>query len=215
MASKVIIYISFYLYVLIRVSETASTVQTINGKIKITVGTASGCRDTANFINHQLKPAYDQYSQFLELEFVPWGRTRRNQNGTVTCQFGPNDCWANRLHRCALHLLKGNQHAQLNYMLCEFSSYPAYLQTSYLCAQAVGLNLIDVDYCIVSSSDSLEIIAEEASIAPMEAINFVPFITFNDVIDVNVHNQARRRLNSVLCFALADDPSTGITKCKI
>lgn len=189
--------------------------QTVNGRIKITTGTTAGCSDTVSFINNQLMPAYRLYGEFLDLEFVPWGRTIMNATGTF-CQFGENDCWANRLHRCALNMLSGNQEAQLNYMHCEFSvPYPSFLQGSYYCAYSAGLRIVDLDYCVANPGDALDTGAQAAATVPMQIINFVPSITFNDVSDLDIHNQARQRLASLICFALAEDPSTGITSCSI
>lgn len=193
-----------------------NALQTQNGTIKITIGTTSGCLDTVSFIGQQLAEAYQEYRDFLQVEFVPWGRTVRAADNSLTCQFGPNDCWANRLHRCVLDFLKGNQDAQVHYMTCEFTNpRPAYLQGSYLCAQGVGLNLVDVDYCVAFAGGPLDVAAEQASREPMATINFVPSIHFNDVIDVSLHIQARQRLRSMICFALAEDPTSGVTNCQI
>ncbi|XP_068617433.1 GILT-like protein 1 [Battus philenor] len=203
---------SLTIYLCFLISLAVADLQTVNGRIKITVGTTSGCGDTVSFINQQLVPAYELYGDFLELEIVPWGRTRRDGNGSLICQFGARDCWANRLHRCALHLLESNQDAQLQYMVCEFSSpFPSFLLNSYQCAESIGLSLNDIDTCFSTSSDVLEDIAEEKSLVPMQEINFVPFITFNDVIDVSLHNKARIELSNVICNALANDSATGIS----
>uniref|UniRef100_A0A2A4IUP7 PBP domain-containing protein n=1 Tax=Heliothis virescens TaxID=7102 RepID=A0A2A4IUP7_HELVI len=192
-----------------------SGLQAVNGRIKITIGTASGCGDTMRFITNQLSEAYSLYGQFLDIEFVPWGRTVWNDNG-FTCQFLENDCWANRLHRCVLDRLKGNQDAQVHYMTCEFTSpYPAFGQGTYICAQAVGVNLIDIDHCVNNPGDELDVAARDASAAPMQAINFVPYIVFNDAIDTDLHFAALSRLSSMICFALSEDPATGISSCTI
>lgn len=190
--------------------------QLVNGKIKITIGTASGCGDTVSLFQNHLIETYEAYKEFLEMEFVPWGRTAWNADGSFTCQFQEPDCWANRLHRCALNMLKDNQDAQMHYMSCEFTSpRPSFLLTSYQCAQAVGLNLIEVDYCVNNNGDDLDRAAQVAAQVPMATINFVPYIVFNDVIDVPAHIQARSRLKSMVCFALAADPSTNVSGCEI
>ncbi|XP_041980220.1 uncharacterized protein LOC121733886 [Aricia agestis] len=196
------------------VSFASAQLQTVNGRIKITIGTTSGCGDTVRFIGG-LPPVYEKYKQYLDIEFVPWGRTQRTENGLV-CQFSDADCWANRLQRCSLDMLKGNQDAQVSYMACEFAPpYPSFLQQSFQCASAAGLSLIDIDYCMSTTGDALEGPAEEISREPMSILNFVPFIMFNDVIDEAQHTQALQRLESLICFALADDPTTGITHCQI
>ncbi|XP_072932372.1 GILT-like protein 1 [Epargyreus clarus] len=211
MANK---YLTTFILVL-TISFTKAAIQTVNGKIKITIGTTSACSDALNFMTQHLVPVYAEYKQFLEVEFVPWGRTRF-ENGNMVCQFGPNDCWANRLHRCVLNMLRGNQDAQVNYMACEFTRpRQAFELGTYNCALATGLNLIDVDFCMSTTGDALERPAQEAAAEPMAIINFVPYILINNVIDREIHNQARTRLRSLICFALADDPTTGVTNCQV
>lgn len=194
-----------------------SCVQTVNGKIKITVGTTSACSDAVRFFRDHLVPTYALYGDYLDLEIVPWGRTVRNDDNTLTCQFGINDCWANRLHRCALNYLKGDQKAQLDYMACELAPpFPALSQGSFACAQAAGINLIEADFCVNNPDrDTLDEEAQKASVEPMRVINFVPSIVFNDTPDKDIHSQAFQRLSSVVCFILAADPNSGVSGCQI
>ncbi|XP_053604573.1 GILT-like protein 1 [Plodia interpunctella] len=212
MASKIIVAAACLL------SLANAELQVVNGKIKITTGTGAFCGDTVQFISQHLGPAYEQYGEFLELEFIPWGRATLNEDGSVTCTWGTNDCWANRLHRCAIDMLKGDQDAQMRYMYCEFTQRPAWLLGSYACAEQVRLNLIAVDYCVNNPNlDTLDADAA-AAIAPAmaaDAINFVPAIVFNDQIDAALHNEARQRLVSMICFALAEIPDTNVTGCSI
>ncbi|XP_049872605.1 GILT-like protein F37H8.5 [Pectinophora gossypiella] len=193
-------------------------VELVNGKVKITVGTTSGCSDTMNFITNQLVDTYNTYKDFMEVEFVPWGRTRYEPDGSMWCQFNHvgHDCFANRLHRCVLDHLRGDQDAQVEYMACEFAPpYPAFQHRSYACVQSAGLPVVPIDHCVDSSGQDLDDAAQAAAAEPMQIINFVPSIHFNDVIDRSVHDQARRRLKSMICFALAEDSSTGVTDCQI
>ncbi|KAJ8723214.1 hypothetical protein PYW08_003126 [Mythimna loreyi] len=197
----------------------AQGVQLVDGKIKVTIGTSARCSDAVAFISNHLGEAYSLYGKFLDIEFVPWGRSSFS-DGVIVSPF--NDVWTNRLHRCVLNMLKDNQAAQVHYMTCEFRSpLPSQQQYSYACAQAVGLSLIDVDYCNVNPQlDDLDKKAQEAAVAPMRpvsegGINFVPYIVFNDNIHRPTHDEARVRFTSMICFALAADPSTGVTSCQI
>lgn len=190
--------------------------QTVNGRIKISVQTTAGCGDTVTFIQNALAPTYAIYKDFLDIEFVPWGRAERLEDGTLVCQFREPDCWANRLHRCALNLLQGNQDAQMHYMTCEFTSpFPSFVQGSYLCAHAVGLSLVEVDYCVANPGDELDDADEIKGNEYTAALDFIPSIVFNDDINPENHNIALERLQSMVCQALAADPSTGIPDCEI
>ncbi|CAG4930493.1 unnamed protein product [Colias eurytheme] len=189
-------------------------VRLVDGKIKMQIGTTARCPDAMRFMT-QLVPVYEKYKQFLDIEFVPWGRATRDESGQLSCQFGVSGCWANRFHRCVLHLLKDNQDAAIKFMQCEFTDALPGFSGSYYCATHVGLRLIEVDNCMATTGDALEGPAEAAAADPIRIINFVPYIVFNGDIDRHTSTQARNRLESVICFALADTPGTGVTHCKI
>lgn len=195
--------------------STVSSVETVNGRIKITMGTSSGCSNAVNFIRNHLVPVYSEFHEYLDVEFVPWGRTQRHPDGSMTCQFGVNDCWANRLHRCVLNHLRGNTMAQVLYMSCEFTSpFPAFRQRSFECATAAGMNVWEANFCVNNPQfDTLDQQAQVAAIEPMATINWVPFVVFNDVINVPAHWEAHQRLRQMICPALVNDDTIPITSC--
>jgi hypothetical protein len=186
-------------------------------RIKLTVGTMSACRDTVNFFRDHLVATFEEYEEFLDVEFVPWGRTAVQPDGSLVCRFGVDDCWANRMQRCVLNMLKGNNRKTMDFMTCEFQSrLPGYTFRSYECSESVGLNVVDVDHCVNNpQNDNLDEEARIASIEPMAVINFIPFILFDDVVDRDTSNQARQRLSSLVCLRLAEDPNSGITGCPL
>ncbi|XP_059057445.1 uncharacterized protein LOC131851038, partial [Achroia grisella] len=215
--TKINILVSILLCTIVAVT---GELQVVDGRIKITTFTTAGCVDTVNFINDHLAPAYAAYKELLEIEFVPWGRTVRYPNGTYYyCQFQLPGCWANRLHRCVLNILREDSDAQMKYMQCEFREVdlqPSFHNGSYICAQNVGVSLIDVDYCMNNRDiDDLDDIAEEATKEPLEVIDFIPAIVFNDNAVLAEHNEALNRLESMLCFAFADNEDTGVSFCHV
>ncbi|XP_059057226.1 uncharacterized protein LOC131850864 [Achroia grisella] len=197
--------------------SAATEIEAVNGRINLRILTTAGCVWTRIFITDHLTPTYAIYGEYLDVEFIPWGRTTRHPNGTYdNCQFSPNNCWANRLHRCVLNFLKGNQDAQVRYMGCEFGiPQPAFEESSYICAQNEGLNLVEVDYCVRHPLlDDLDDIAEEASRAPMDpvhGINGLPAVVVNDVIDRELSSVVRTQLQNLVCLALANSNDTDIS----
>ncbi|GBP36920.1 GILT-like protein 1 [Eumeta japonica] len=179
--------------------------------------TTAGCSDTVWFIRDQLVPTYQLYGQFLDVEFIPWGRTVRNLDGSLTCQFGNPDCWANRVHRCALHFLGDDQDAKMRYMGCEFpdmTNRPAFNQGSLLCGLMTGVNLYALDRCANTFfGEPLDKINEVAATVPMAIINFVPAVYINDRPDSNEWVNIFLNFREVICRMLAEDPSTGVTNC--
>ncbi|XP_032516865.2 uncharacterized protein LOC116769783 [Danaus plexippus] len=192
-----------------------SSLQTVDGKIHIHVGLTSGCRDARGFMS-QIRQTYDLYKDHIEIQFVPWARTIRDGNGNLICQFGEQDCFANRVFRCSLILLKEKPDAQVDYMACEMSSpFPAFSDQSLRCVKNVGLDLDEVNNCLAVNGDKLEVEAEKLAAKPMAAINFVPYIVFNNVIDRDMSFRAFFNLENLVCSALRDDPSTGVKNCKL
>lgn len=209
MAAKYSLFISCILLSLISINGF----ETVNGKIKITVGTTAGCRFTVMFIQDQLVGTYEKYKEHLELEFIPWGRTRRNDDGTWWCQFNNQNCWANRLQRCALSKIP-EQEAQLRYMACEFSEpSPSWNEGSYRCAYEAGLNLVEIDYCVANPEDELDRAAEAKGTPIIEEIDGVPSIVLNDIVDRARHSVAYNNLENTICTTLAADSTTGVSGC--
>ncbi|CAK1546571.1 unnamed protein product [Leptosia nina] len=197
-------------------SASYSQVQPVNGKIRVQIGGTAGCPFVARYITESVGPVFAKYGQFLDIEFVPWGKTRRTENGELECQFGKRDCWANRLHRCAIDLLKDDPAAMVRYMVCEFTTPKPGYNGSYQCARDVGLRLIEVDNCMATEAgDRLAVAAESAATEAINTFGSIPYTVINGIVNRDVSVQARERLESVICFALADDPNSGIKACKI
>lgn len=192
-----------------------SSLRTQNGRINILMGTSAGCTNVVPFIRNHLVPTFNEFRQFLNVNFVPWGRTQRAANGALTCQFGVNDCWANRLHRCVLNHLRNNVAARVRYMQCEFTSpFPAFRSRSFTCATQAGMAQSTASTCVNNPQrDTLDQQAQQAAAAPMRTINWVPFVVFNNNINVNAHNEAHRRLRAMVCQALLNDPQVPIRRC--
>lgn len=194
---------------------SVSSLETVNGKIKLTMGVASGCSNAMNFIRNQLEPTYAIFYEYMDVEFVSWGRTVKNPDGSMTCQFGPNDCWANRLQRCVQNFLKNDTMAKMRYMVCEFTApFPSFAGQSFDCARAAGISNQDLEFCVNNPQlDTLDEEAQSKAAEPMRVINWVPFVLFNDVIDVQAHSAAHVNLYSMICQALINDISIPIRNC--
>lgn len=120
----------------------------------------SQCKATMKFITTQLYPTYQELGEHFSVEFVPWGKTKRLDNGTLDCQFGPTDCAANRLQLCALSKLGTDQPKMMEYINCEMSTLSSVSQ-NYTCVSQVGLSASAVQDCVDSAEgDALEIEAE-------------------------------------------------------
>lgn len=187
-----------------------------NGTVKITVFTDADNQNVHNFFQHQLVPTYRAFEEFIEIEFVPWGNTNR-VGGDLDCVGGALACFVNRIHRCGLFLSR-DQTTKMQFMACEFNrtSQNIGFQGSYACARSVGINLINLDNCVFSLTlDDIDFNAERATQAFLQRINYIPGIMFDDNVDENLHRNGLERLYSMICFALAATPDSGVDACKI
>lgn len=171
-----------------------------NGKLKIGVYLSSMCKDSQNFVTNDLFPAYQDLKDFVDIEFIPWGKAKLDQNGKIHCQFGDRDCDGNKLQSCVLHLLENDKDKQMDYMLCEYSTM-ASTNGNYQCAYESGISPILANQCFESSlGRGLQRYAHAKT--SDKVISFVPTIEYNGVYDENVSMAAFKNFKSVSCYYL-------------
>jgi interferon, gamma-inducible protein 30 len=163
----------------------------------------SRCRDTINFVTTQLNSAYGELNEYFNVEFVPWGKTRRNPDGSLTCQFGPTDCDANRIQSCVLNLIGDDQAKQMEYINCEMTNLSA-VDQNYQCAIDVGIAESEARACFDSAlGDELQAQAE-AKTNNITMI-FVPTIVKDRVYDVDVQDAAFANFKGYVCSLLVEE----------
>ncbi|XP_063549190.1 gamma-interferon-inducible-lysosomal thiol reductase-like [Cydia strobilella] len=67
------------------------------------------CGGCVYFHIKQLDPTYKKMESYIDLKTYPYGLTSRYKNhGKVSfaCPHGPNECYGNKLHACAIDILK-------------------------------------------------------------------------------------------------------------
>lgn len=182
-----------------------STVEAKNEKatkLKFSFYITSQCRDTINFVTRQLHSTYQELSEYLDVEFVPWGKSRRS-NDTITCQFGPTDCVANKIQSCVLNLLGNDQAKMVDYINCEMSTLSATTQ-NYACATSVQVSEAQAKQCYESQlGDDLQAEAERKT--GTITMVFVPTIVYNDVYSSQVQNAAFANFKNYVCSLLTDE----------
>jgi len=98
-------------------------------KLQVRVFYESLCPDSAQFINKQLTPASKDLLQYMDLRLVPYGKSTYVTQGAdviFTCHHGPNECYGNKVHACAIENIQTNSYRQdytresliLNYVDC-------------------------------------------------------------------------------------------------
>lgn len=70
----------------------------------------------------QLVPLYDDIKNQVELLFVPFGKSRSENNGKVFhCQHGAAECTQNRIQSCVLDAIDYEQDASVRFVGCQMN----------------------------------------------------------------------------------------------
>ncbi|KAL0901610.1 hypothetical protein ABMA27_006828 [Loxostege sticticalis] len=96
-------------------------------KVQIKVYYESLCPGSINFLTNHLRPAVEALAPYLDIHLVPYGHAKTREifgQYSFACQHGPEECFGNRLHACAIDVLKNETQAVLfNACLMQFSQY--------------------------------------------------------------------------------------------
>jgi len=106
------------------------------------------CPDSKAFIANQLWPTYQLVPEILTVVFVPFGFSNYTPNGDTydfTCQHGPDECYGNKIHACALNYYPNNVD-NVPFISCSMAANDT-VAASEGCADTYGLNWQDIYGC--------------------------------------------------------------------
>lgn len=190
-------------------------------KVPVTVYYESLCPDSAKFINEQLYPAAKQFNKNVELRFVPYGKSSYTTRGSETefeCHHGPNECYGNKVHACAIFHIQGNSYKPtdtkdvkvLDYINCLMER--AQLKSGEFpgkrCAEENEIHNWDtIEQCANSTEGSslLRQYGDETS-QLQKPLNSVPTVTFRQAFDSSIQAMALTNFRGVLCKNLNPAP---------
>ncbi|CAG4979060.1 unnamed protein product [Parnassius apollo] len=87
-----------------------------NEMVTIKLYYESLCPDCIQFITKDFKPVVEKLTHYLNIQTYPYGNARTfNHNGhyVFQCQHGPEECYGNKLHACAIYSLRNMTRAVL------------------------------------------------------------------------------------------------------
>nr|XP_021187369.2 GILT-like protein 2 [Helicoverpa armigera] len=90
-------------------------VETVTEKVDIKLYYECLCPDCRIFDTMHLRPTVEKLASNLNLHLYPYGNAettdRGNGNYEFKCQHGPEECYGNKLHACAIDFLRNNTKA--------------------------------------------------------------------------------------------------------
>lgn len=190
-------------------------------KIPVNVYYESLCPDSAKFINEQLYPALQQFRGNVDLKLIPFGKSSYRTQGSETtfeCHHGPNECYGNKVHACAIQHIEGSSYEPnntkevltLNYVNCLMER--AQLKSGEFpgesCARDTDIrNWENIAACAndTEGSDLLRKAGDETN-KLQKPLTSVPTVAFRQTYDRDTQNQAVDDFRAALCKNLNPAP---------
>ncbi|KAF2883191.1 hypothetical protein ILUMI_22966, partial [Ignelater luminosus] len=166
-------------YILLLIDINAQSEQP---KLSVEILYESLCPDSIRFIKEQLYPVWKELSPYINIKFVPFGKSASYENGAkFICQHGPKECLGNRIQSCVLNALQ-DQNVQVEYVSCFMDVYKKHQRNEQefgqSCAAKVGINWDYVIQCHDSQLGTDLQLQAEATTAQFSP-KFVPTILYN------------------------------------
>ncbi|ALC46219.1 CG9796 [Drosophila busckii] len=193
-------------------------------KVPIAIYYESLCPDSAKFITEQLHPAMKtELRDVVELTFVPFGKSQYVTQGadvTFTCHHGPNECYGNRVHACAIEHIQANSYQTeytresltldfINCLMRAGKNFPDNVYPGQRCAAENHINNWENIKTCANSTDGSQLLrkAGETTMRLKEPLTGVPTILFNEQFDKKSSDGAQVNFIGTVCkYAAAPQP---------
>lgn len=188
--------------------------------VVITVYYEALCPDSKSFFLKHLLPTVDKAARLISVSLVPYGKAKTNEdnfgNLSFSCQHGPTECQANKIHACAIMLLPETK-LQVKYISCMISNniYPH--QIGERCARELSINWDSILECSQSKKGDMLLKRHgDKTLAVRPKITFIPTVHLDELIgnqaailkDLFKEVCARFKRLPVECLPLADQHSS-------
>uniref|UniRef100_U5ENG0 Putative gamma-interferon inducible lysosomal thiol reductase-like protein n=1 Tax=Corethrella appendiculata TaxID=1370023 RepID=U5ENG0_9DIPT len=180
------------------------------------------CPDSARFINDQLYPTAKDFGKFLDIKFVPYGKSTYNTQGSdvlFQCHHGPNECFGNKVHACAIEHIQvdsfQHEHTRetliLEYVNClmKLAQFKDAAFPGKRCAQEVGVKNWDVIEQCANSTEGSKLLQKNGDLTialQNSALTNVPTIAFKQTFEADVQRDGINDLRKQLCKKLSPSP---------
>ncbi|KAK5643589.1 hypothetical protein RI129_007434 [Pyrocoelia pectoralis] len=173
-----------------------------HAKVHVQILYESLCTDSINFIKGQLYPIWNEVAPYVDIQFVPFGKSASLHGGAhFICQHGPKECTGNKIQSCALSAIV-DQSTQVEYVHCFMSKYKKGLddnnELGQGCADSIGVPWEYITNCYHSLHGTrLQLAAEQ--VTSFTSPKFVPTIIYNGRFDQKAQDESQVNFRGVLC----------------
>ncbi|SPP87865.1 GILT-like protein 1 [Drosophila guanche] len=185
-------------------------------KVPVAIYYESLCPDSAKFITEQLYPAVKgELRDVVDLTFVPFGKSQFFTQGsevTFTCHHGPNECYGNKVHACAIEHIQANSYQieytreslTLDFINCLMragKNFPDNVYPGQRCATENHINNWENIKTCANTTEGSQLLrkAGEATGRLKEPLTSVPSVLFNEQFEKKVNDRAQVNFIGTLC----------------
>ncbi|XP_018572782.1 gamma-interferon-inducible lysosomal thiol reductase [Anoplophora glabripennis] len=179
--------------------------------VKVTLYYEALCPYCHEFIQDQLYPGYETLGDSLQLDLVPYGAAKHKKvhgKWKFSCQHGPKECYANKLHACVLNK-NYTQAESMNFIGCLMkTANPEKDSNAKKCAYKKELSWETIKRC-ANGEEGDELFAHYGDVTDSlyPSLEYVPHILFNDKDNQTLEDSARDNFVKTVCAIFTDRPS--------
>lgn len=189
--------------------------------VPLTVYYESLCTDSVRFIVEQLYPVKQSpLGRYIDVTLIPYGKASYKTEGSdviFQCQHGPNECYGNKVHACAIQHIQVNSYQNtktkesltLDYITCLMRTWMTFKDNVYpgkKCSienQLPNWNVIEECANNTEGSKLLQGYGERTEQLNPK-LSVVPTITFHHQTDDDLNDLALKDLRTAACRAMRE-----------
>ncbi|XP_067616908.1 GILT-like protein 1 [Eurosta solidaginis] len=185
-------------------------------KVPMTIYYESLCPDSAKFITEQIyPPVKGELRDYVDITWIPFGRSHFTTQGAdvlFECHHGPNECYGNKVHACAIEHIQANSYQieftreslTLDFINCMMKAGKNFDDNVYPGARCARDNHIstweNIQQCANSTEGSFLLKRHgEATNQFQNPLKSVPTIVFKQQFDAKENENAMSNFLSVAC----------------